>query len=137
MSQTKKILVVDDDPDITDQLTAMLAGRGYNVVAANSQAEAEEAMLAGKPDLAVIDLMMERQDSGFVLCYEMKRLFPDLPVIMLTSVKAATGLNFVPESADQQSWIKADSILDKPVRAERLEAEIERLIAEAASKASA
>ena len=137
MSQTKKILVVDDDPDITDQLAAMLRQKGYEVVAANSQAEAEEAMLAGKPDLAVIDLMMERQDSGFVLCYEMKRLFPQMPVIILTSVKAATGLNFVPESADQQSWIKADSILDKPVRAERIEAEIERLLVRAASKATA
>jgi len=133
MGEHKRILVVDDDPDVIDQLTAIFADEGYEVVTAASQAEAEEAVLAARPDLAVVDLMMEHQDSGFVLCYELKRLFPDLPVIILTSVKAATGLDFVPESAEGQSWVRADSLLDKPVRAERLKSEAARLLNRAAA----
>jgi DNA-binding response OmpR family regulator len=137
MSDASRILVVDDDPDLTGQLELVLKQAGYAVTVANSQAEAEEVVLGGKPDLAVVDLMMETQDAGFVLCYELKRLFPGLPIIILTSVKAATGLGFAPQSADEQSWVKADSILDKPVRPERLKAEIQRLLARPAAKASA
>jgi CheY-like chemotaxis protein len=131
MSDTGRILVVDDDPDIIDQLQRLLVSRGYEVTTADGQAAAEEAVLAGRPDLAIVDLMMEQQDSGFVLCYELKSLFPDLPVIILTSVKAATGMGFVPESPEEQSWVKAASILDKPVRPERLLNEVERLLARA------
>jgi len=137
MRESKKILLVDDDPDIIEQLSLSLAEEGYVVTAAGSRAEAEEALLAGKPDLAILDLMMEEQDSGFVLCYECKKLFPNVPVIILTSVKAATGMSFAPESSEEQSWVKADSILDKPVRLERLKNEIHRLLVQAEAKQTA
>jgi len=137
MTETKKVLVVDDDPDIADEIGLLLTQGGYEVTVATSQADAEEALLAGRPDLAIVDLMMEEQDSGFVLCYELKKLFPGLPVIILTSVKAATGLNFAPESPEEQSWVKADSLLDKPVRPERLRAEVERLLTRAAAEPGA
>jgi CheY-like chemotaxis protein len=129
-----KILLVDDDQDVTDQLSILLRQDGFTVAIANSQAEAEEALIAAKPDLAIIDLMMEQQDSGFVLCHEIKKLFPQTPVIILTSVKAATGLSFAPNSADQQSWLKADVLLDKPVRPERLKNEISRLLGRPAAQ---
>ena len=128
MSESKRILVADDDPDVIEQLALTLESNGYSVVAAGSQEEGEEALMAGRPDLAIIDLMMEHQDSGFVLCHELKRLFPDVPVIILTAVKAATGMSFVPESQEEQSWVRAESILDKPVRPERLMAEVRRLL---------
>jgi two-component system OmpR family response regulator len=137
MGETKRILVVDDDPDITDQLSLFLKEKGYAVTTANSQAEAEELLLSCRPDAAVIDLMMEEQDSGFVLCYELKTIHPALPVIILTSVKAATGLNFVPASQEEQSWVKADSLLDKPVRMEKLESELKRLLDRAAANSGA
>jgi len=63
----KKILVVDDDPDILEQMTSVLTGAGYEVSAAEGRAAAEEAILKTKPDLAILDLMMEEKDSGFVL----------------------------------------------------------------------
>jgi CheY-like chemotaxis protein len=76
----------------------------------------------------VVDLMMENMDSGFVLCHHVKRLFPETPVILLTAVKAATGLDFSPTSQDAASWIKADALLDKPVRPEQLKQEVRRLL---------
>jgi CheY-like chemotaxis protein len=125
---SKKILVVDDDPDITEQLSLLLKQEGYDVVAAAGREEAEQALLGGKPDLAILDLMMEHTDSGFMLCHEIKRLFPGTPVILLTSVKAATGLSFEAASAEQQSWVKADRVLDKPLRPEQLRNEVRRLL---------
>lgn len=129
MSEKATILVVDDDPDIVEQLSMIIRSDGYEVVAAGGQEEAEQVLMAVKPDLAIVDLMMEEMDSGFVLANEIKTLYPETPVIMLTSVKSATGLSFTSTSADQQSWIKADRLLDKPVRAEQLKSEILRLLA--------
>jgi len=101
MANAKKILVVDDDPDIVDQVTMILKQDGHEVHSAGTQDEAEEILLSLKPDLAILDLMMEEKDTGFVLCHRIKKLYPDTPVMMVTAVKAATGLSFAADSALQ------------------------------------
>jgi CheY-like chemotaxis protein len=126
----KKILVVDDDMDLLEQMTAILTAAGYEVVSADSRAVAEEKILKTQPDLAILDLMMEEKDSGFVLSYQLKKLFPELPVILLTAVAGATGLSFATQQAEARSWIKVDTLLDKPVRPEQLKAEVRRLLGE-------
>ena len=129
MTMTKKILVVDDDIDHLDHIALVLKADGYDVIKAQGQKEGEDAILSVMPDLAILDLMMENMDSGFVLCHQIKRLYPDLPVILLTAVKSATGVDFSPKSSGAASWIKADIMLDKPVRPEQLRNEVKRLLA--------
>ena len=126
----KTILVVDDDSDILDQVTAILSNAGYEVVSAEGQASAEEALLKMKPDMAIVDLMMEEKDSGFVLSYQIKKLYPGTPVILLTAVTGATGLSFASQSEEARSWTKVDRMLDKPIRSEQLKAEVQRLLGE-------
>ncbi len=126
----KKILLVDDDPDILDQVTAILSNAGYEVVSAQDETSAEEALLRTRPDLAIVDLMMEEKDSGFVLSYQIKKLYPGTPVILLTAVTGATGLSFASQSEEAQSWTKFDRMLDKPIRGEQLIAEVQRLLGE-------
>jgi len=129
MDTPKKILVVDDDIDLLEQVATILIGDGYEVRQAQGQDEAEEQLTAFIPDLAVLDLMMENMDSGFVLCHNIKKLYPGTPVIILTAVQAATGLDFKARSVEAGSWVKADVLLDKPVRPEQLKAEVRRLLA--------
>ena len=128
MNEPKSILVVDDDIDMLEQVAVVLKAEGYRVLKAQGQKEGEEALLTAVPDLAVLDLMMEHMDSGFVLCHHVKRLFPETPVILLTAVKATTGLDFQPQSDEAASWVKADVVLDKPVRPEQLRQEVKRLL---------
>jgi len=52
-----RILLADDDPDLLEQMTDLLSAAGYEVTAAEGHAAAEEAMLKGKPDLAIFDLV--------------------------------------------------------------------------------
>ena len=132
MNKAKRILVVDDDPDITEQLSLLLAGEGYEVKVAGGQEEAEQVLMTFHPDVAIVDLIMEEHDSGFILCHEIKRLYPGTPVVLLTSVKAATGISFAAATPEQQSWVKADRLLDKPVRPEQLKNELQRLLVRAA-----
>ncbi len=134
MNTGKTILIVDDDPDIVEQLSMLLESRGYQVLVATGEKEGEEALLKGGFDLAILDLMMDQTDSGFMLCHQSKTLYPDLPLILLTAVRSATGLAF-DTAGEAKAWIKADKILDKPVRPEQLLSEIDRLLASASNAA--
>jgi len=129
MTTKKKILVVEDDLDQLDRLSLILKAEGYDVIAAQGQMEGEEAILASIPDLAILDLMMENMDSGFVLCHQIKHLYPETPVILLTAVTSETGVDFSCGAGGAARWIKADVMLDKPIRPEQLRTEVRRLMA--------
>jgi DNA-binding response OmpR family regulator len=122
------VILVDDDPDVIEQVGLTLKQEGCEVRSADNVADAEELLLSVRPDLAILDVMMDERDSGFVLCHELKKLYPDAPVIILTAVKAATGISFAATTGEEKSWVQADCILDKPVQAERLKAEVRRLL---------
>jgi CheY-like chemotaxis protein len=128
MSEAKTILIVDDDLDILEQYSLMLKSDGYEVVQASSLAEAEETILTVRPDVAILDLIMEEKDAGFVLCNQLKRLYANLPVIIVSNVTPITGLDFNPRNQEEHSWVRADAMLSKPVVAERLRGEIGRLL---------
>ena len=123
------ILLVDDDEDFLFQHRVQLENAGFKVVAATTRAQAEEAAAGAKPDLAILDLMMERHDDGFVLSHHLKRTVPGLPVILVTAVTSETGLDFAPGSAAERAWVGVDAMLAKPIRFEQLRREIDRLLA--------
>jgi CheY-like chemotaxis protein len=122
------VLVADDDPDYLYQVTYYLRKAGYEVISVESQKEAEQVLAKSRPDLAIFDLMMESDDSGFILCYKLKRRYPDVPVILATAVSRETGLTFGLSSDQDRDWIKADLYLEKGVRPEQLNQEIKKLL---------
>ena len=122
------ILVVDDDLDLVLELQVQLEAAGYRVVTAHSDKQARQVAASARPDAAVIDLMMEEHDSGFALAHHLKRQSPELPVILLTAVASETGIDFDAVTAEERAWVKADVVLDKPVRFETLLAQLRRLL---------
>ena len=122
------VLLADDDPDYLFQVAFYLRSSGYEVVAVESQAEAEQVITKMKPDLAVFDLMMESDDSGFILCFKLKRRYPEVPVILATAVARETGITFGLSSDQDRDWIRADLYLEKGVRPEQLDQEIKKLL---------
>jgi two-component system, OmpR family, response regulator len=122
------VLLADDDPDYLFQVAFYLRSSGYEVVAVESQAEAEQVITKMKPDVAVFDLMMESDDSGFILCYKLKRRYPEVPVILATAVARETGITFGLSSDQDRDWIRADLYLEKGVRPEQLDQEIKKLL---------
>jgi CheY-like chemotaxis protein len=124
----KTVLLVDDDPDFLYQQQRQLEAAGLTVVAAENEKEAENILKKVRPDLAVVDLMMENVDGGFTLCYHIKKLDSTIPVILVTSVNNETGLHFDAADPEQKSWIKADAFLSKPIRFEQLKKEVDRLL---------
>ena len=128
MNERKKAIVVDDDPDFLDQQKAVLEAMGFDVATAEGRADAEEKIKESMPDLAVVNLMMEEKDGGFILARTLKQANPAMVVLLVTAVTAETGLKFDMESAGARRWIKADAILTKPVRIEQLRQELARLM---------
>ena len=127
-TEKKNILIVDDDIDYLGQLELQVKGMGYEVKTANGEKEAEEVLENVEPDLAIIDLMMENKDSGFILSYKMKKRYPELPIIIASAVTSETGLNFGLESEEDKKWIHADKFLEKGIRKDQLEREISKLL---------
>jgi DNA-binding response OmpR family regulator len=129
MKEIKKtVLIVDDDIDYLAQMEMQVRKLGFEVITADSQKTGEEMIDLVKFDLAILDLMMENKDSGFILCYKMKKKNPAIPVIIASAVTAETGLNFGVETAADRSWIKADTFMEKGIRPDQLEREINKLL---------
>ncbi len=127
-TEKKKILIADDDIDQLFQLKLLLENWGYEVVQAESQREAETIIEKFRPTLAILDLMMENDDSGFVLSFKMKRKYPEVPIIIMTAVTSETGIAFHGEEQENYHWIKADRFLEKGIQPQELKREIQKLI---------
>ncbi len=132
MEKRKKIMVIDDDSDFLDAVTPILESAHYDVVTAKDPKEGKEKILETKPDLILLDIMMDSLFDGFSLCHSIKtaREFRELkktPVIFVSAVKEMTGsrFQFSPENQGMQG---PDDYIDKPVRPDDLISRIERLL---------
>lgn len=123
-----RILLVDDDPDFLETNKAMLEDHGYSVLTAESGREGLDTVRAMMPDLIVLDLMMEKHDSGFSFSQRINNdpLFKGIPIVMVSAVAQTTGYRF--SKAEDGYWMKVDEFLDKPVEPDVLLKRIEKLL---------
>ena len=128
--ENAKILIVDDDVDLTKALKVTLESRKYTVVTAADRAEGMEKAQAQKPDLFILDVMMGTWQDGFEMSREIKKdpRFKDTPILMLTSIQERTGMEFKSTAGDP-NWLPVEGFMEKPVEPEVLLAEVERLLA--------
>lgn len=83
---TKKILIVDDEPDIRNFLSACLEDAGFLVDTAKDGIEALEKVAAGPPDLITLDLVMPRRSGVWVIREIQKNeRWAKIPVIVITA----------------------------------------------------
>jgi DNA-binding response OmpR family regulator len=80
------VLVVDDDPDVRDSLRLTLESHGFAVSCAASAEEGLRLYRENRPDVLIIDLMMEEVDSGTSLVRELRFMGDTPPVYLLSSV---------------------------------------------------
>jgi DNA-binding response OmpR family regulator len=113
----KKILLVDDDLDLLEQNKILLESKGFKVVTAEGSKKGWEVFKQELPDAAILDLIMEEHDSGFILSYKIKKdeHGKNIPVFILTSATYVTGFKFGASTEEEKEWIKCDGILNKPI----------------------
>ncbi|MGQ9471998.1 MAG: response regulator transcription factor [Candidatus Aminicenantales bacterium] len=132
MSTPKKILVIDDDPDFIAAVTPILKSALYEVATAANPKEAREKIFSEKPDLILLDIMMDSLFDGFSLCHAIKtskefKEFKDTPIIFVSAVKEIAGTRFQ-FKGEEQGMAGPDDYIDKPVVAADLLARIEKLL---------
>jgi CheY-like chemotaxis protein len=131
MEKKAKILLVDDDVDFIDLNKAVLENHGFEVTAAFSGKEGLDKVRFEEPDLVVLDLMLEKHDTGFAFAKALKGdpRYKKIPVLLLTSVAETTGYDF---SQDLDGyWMKTDDYASKPLFPEELIKRIGSLLAKA------
>lgn len=113
----KKILIVDDDPDISEAMTVVLETGNYAVTTVSNSTDAAEAIDKSTPDLIILDVMMDSPREGFMFSRKIKDNpdTKDIPILMITSVKEKVGIDFKSEAGDD-SWLPVQDFLDKPVQ---------------------
>jgi len=127
-----KILVIDDDPDFREAITPILRSALYEVVTASNPTEGKQKALAEKPDLILLDIMMDSLFDGFSLCHAIKSgkefdLIKKTPIIFISAVKEMTGTRFQ-FKGEEQGLCGPDDYIDKPVKPDDLINRIERLL---------
>ena len=116
----KRILIVDDEPDMVAFLATLLEDNGYEIDSAGDGDDAMEKVKANKPDLISLDLLMPNK-TGIKMFRELRKDddFTNIPVVMVTGF----GKDDVPQM-DFKEWIKQRAIrppegyIEKPVNKE-------------------
>ncbi len=82
----KSILVVDDDRDLTNSLKAYFEARGYAVRMAHNGLDGMKEIEIARPDVIVLDIMMETDADGFNLAFRLKNeeAYREIPIIILS-----------------------------------------------------
>jgi len=116
----KKILIIDDDIDLVEAMRLTLEKAGFEVIDAQDGQKGLEKIKEVKPDLVLLDVMMETQDEGFHIAYQIRNNedTSDLPIIMLTAVASETGFSFDKEK--DEDFLPVNEFLEKPVNPDML-----------------
>ncbi len=120
-----KILIIDDDPDILHMGEVVLGREGHEVLLAANRSEGMEAIAGEAPDLIILDVMMEVIDDGFVMAQELRKEGNTTPILMLTSISAATGMKFTKDPV----LAPVDELVEKPLYPKQLIEKVNALLA--------
>jgi CheY-like chemotaxis protein len=128
-----KILVVDDDADYREAMTTILESASYGVVTAANIEEATRRILEDRPDLILLDIMMDSLFDGYSLCHAIRTsdqfaAVRTTPIIFVSAVRRIAGSRFGFKGEDQ-GLTGPDDYIDKPVDPKVLLARIEKFLA--------
>ena len=128
MTETAKILIVDDDVSFAESNRDLLEAYGYEVRIAHDGTSGLALAREFRPDLVILDVMMATMTEGF----DVARQIHDLAELRHTRILLVTGmtaeLNLPGQLAPDATWLPVDRILDKPIAPQRLIADVERLL---------
>ena len=120
MTESRTVVVIDDEPDLTRYIESILQDHGFETRTANEARTGEDLILESPPDLICIDLMMPGR-SGIQLFARLKKneTTRDIPLIMITGIKEQMNIDWGEIAAGLKSR-KPEGFVEKPVDPVRL-----------------
>jgi len=127
----KTILIVDDDPDFQNAVKTILGNADFKCIQAYSMKEGLDTISVTKPDLVILDVMMEDISAGFRFARELRNQEKQngsstIPILMVTNIRNITGINFKNQMNAQ--LLLVDNFLEKPVEPETLIENVKKMI---------
>ena len=130
----KKILIVDDDPDIVEAMRMVLEVQNFEVHSAMNGTEGLRKVKEINPDLTILDVMMDELTEGFQVAHQLKNAaagsdyapFSKIPILMLTSIGKREQMHFYPKK-DNES-LPVEVFMEKPVSPELLIEKVRSLL---------
>jgi len=132
----KKVLLVDDDKDLVTDLEQVLRSNGYEVATAFRAADGLRTALAFRPDVIVLDVMIENDTAGFEFAYLLRsdressryRPIKDTPILLVTAINQVTNFRF--SLNEKASFLPAGvEMVTKPIPIDLLLAKVQQLTA--------
>lgn len=125
MADKKTVLLVDDDAVFLEAVSAVLESE-YRIRTAAHGGEAVESISAEKPDLVILDVMMNYMSEGFDVARKLRTdpVTEKIPIIMLTGVDQVYNMRMEVD----ESWVPCDRYLEKPVKPQDLLEQVKELI---------
>jgi len=124
------ILFVDDDPDIVEAGSIVLESAGHTVVAAYNREDGMAAVRSKKPDLLILDVMMQEPDDGIAMAVDLRKAGFKKPILMLTSLSKVVGYSY----GREDDVVPVDDFQEKPIEPATLVAKVNELLARAAKE---
>ena len=108
------ILLIDDDRDLLKSVTSVLEVKGYETLTATNRNDGVKLARKMKPDLILLDVMMDTDTDGFHTAYDLRKDegLKYTPILMLTSVNQKTGFTFDPDK--DGAFLPVDGFFEKP-----------------------
>lgn len=124
-----KILIIDDDNDLTEATKVILESRNFEVISADTTKEGLRLLESENPDLLILDVMMENKAAGFIISRQIRKnpRFEKLPILMLTGMREQTGF-FFPGDIKSDTYLPVNEFLEKPAPPEVLLKKVENLL---------
>ncbi len=115
MDKQRKIVIVDDNKDYLFATETLLTRNGYEVLTAEDGKIGIELIKKEKPDLILLDVMMETLFSGFEVCRQLKQdpNLKSIPVISISGMGDEINVQFNKDSDNE--YFSPDEFLEKPV----------------------
>ena len=120
------IAIIDDDPDIIEASTIVLKSKGYDVVSASNPEDGFRVVVDKKPQLIILDVMMDEPDDGFFLAQKFRREGIKTPILMYTSVSKTIGFEY-----GSGEMVPVDDFVEKPISPDQLVEKVETLLSKA------
>ena len=131
MRDEKRILIVDDDRDFVEAVACSLEANGFTVLRAHDGAEGIRLAKMERPDLILMDIIMNERTEGFFTIQEIRRdpALKNVPIFVLSSFCTQLPDFEIPTSG---GWLAHDLFLPKPVNTAHLLEKIRQRVGQAA-----
>ena len=113
---TKRLLIIDDDPDYVAGIKAILDKAGFEVEVANDPKIGLQALQTRSYDLLLLDIMMGRGAEGVMIARKLRKdkKLREMPVLIITGMREQIAFLF-PGEPIHPGFVKLDELVEKPV----------------------